>query len=289
MKTKVSCQPEQAIEPSAGESGVSSLDPESSVDSDVTVDTIDQHILDGLPEMTKSRSRSAPKITSDSANKSLYVPVKSLASGKTSISKKIETTNSQISDVLCQIKTVLEGEKNSTKEILDFFERENERARQHELDLFRIMFQPNRVQQAPRTTQQPRAAAIHDQHPQVATVQHPPAVGVQQIPTTTAHQISTTAVQHAQASIHEQILKPTFSHQNPYNVQYAQNNLSTMNNHYNRYMVNPSFHPGRFILSHLDTGRQDSTIHDSLMNDKNSSEDQHYQAYSREKTYTDLS
>ena len=102
--------------------------------------------------MTKSRSRSAPEITSDSANKSLYVPVKSRASGKTSISKKIETTNSQISDVLCQIKTVLEGEKNSTKEILDFFERENERARQHELDLFRIMFQTNGVQQAPRTT-----------------------------------------------------------------------------------------------------------------------------------------
>ena len=48
-------------------------------------------------------------------------------------------------------------------------------------------------------------------------------------------------------------------------------------------MVYPSFHPGRFILSHLDTNRQDSTIHDSLMNDKNSSEDQHYQVYSREK------
>ena len=54
-------------------------------------------------------------------------------------------------------------------------------------------------------------------------------------------------------------------------------------------MVNPSFHPGRFILSHLDTARQDSTIYDSLMNKKDSSEDQHYQAYLREKTYTDLS
>ena len=115
MKTKVSCHPEQAIEPSAGESGVSSLDPESSVGSDVTVDTIAQDILDGLPEMTKSRSRSAPEITSDSSNKSPYVPVKSRTSGKTSISKKIETTNSQISDVLSQIKTVLEGEKNQQK------------------------------------------------------------------------------------------------------------------------------------------------------------------------------
>ena len=93
------------------------------------------------------------------------------------------------------------------------------------------MFQSNGVQQAPRTTQQPRAAAIHDQHPQVATFQHPPAVDVQQIPTTTAHQISTTAVQHAQASIHEQIPKPTFSYQTRYNGQYAQNNLSTMNNY----------------------------------------------------------
>ena len=111
MKTKMSCQPEQATEPSAGESGVSSLDPESSVGSDATVDTIDQNILDGLPEMTQSRSRSAPEITLDSSNKSLCVPVKSRASGKTSISKKIETTNSQFSVVLSQIKTVLEGEK----------------------------------------------------------------------------------------------------------------------------------------------------------------------------------
>ena len=63
-KTKVSCQPEQVIEPNAGECGASSLDPESSVGSDVTVDPIDQAILDGLPEMTKSRS--APEITSDS-------------------------------------------------------------------------------------------------------------------------------------------------------------------------------------------------------------------------------
>ena len=187
MKTKVSCQPEQAIEPSAGESGVSSLDPESSVGSDVTVDTVDQDILDGLPDMTKSRSRSAPDITSDSSNKSIYVPVKSWASGKTSIFKRIETTNSQISNVLCQIKTVLEDEKKFKKRNFRFFERENECAHQHELDLFRIMFQSNGVQQAPRTAQQPRAAAIHDQHPQLATVQHPPAVGVQQIPTTTAH------------------------------------------------------------------------------------------------------
>ena len=37
---------------------------------------------------------------------------------------------------------MLEEEKNSTKEILKFFERENEKARQHELELFRMMFQP---------------------------------------------------------------------------------------------------------------------------------------------------
>ena len=49
----------------------------------MTVDTVDQDILDGLPDMTKSRSRSAPDITSDSSNKSIYVPVKSRASGKT--------------------------------------------------------------------------------------------------------------------------------------------------------------------------------------------------------------
>ena len=57
------------------------------------------------------------------------------------MSKKIEATNVQVTEVLGQIKSVLEKESNSTKDILDFFEKENEWARQHELELFKIMFQ----------------------------------------------------------------------------------------------------------------------------------------------------
>ena len=57
------------------------------------------------------------------------------------MSKKIETTNVQVNEVLGQIKSVLEKESNSTIDILDFFEKENERARQHKLELFKIMFQ----------------------------------------------------------------------------------------------------------------------------------------------------
>ena len=185
MKRKVTCQTEQAIEPSASETTASSPDLEAAADG--SDDTTDNDIMDNVKEK--------PKPASDNlvANKSLFVPVRSRSSGKSSVSKKIETTNSQISDVLGQIKTVLEGEKTQQQKCYIFFERENERARQHDLDLFRIMFQPNTVnQQTPKAAQQTQAATVHQT--QAATIQKTPAATLQQISTTAAQQIPTAAV-----------------------------------------------------------------------------------------------
>ena len=75
---------------------------------------IDRAIVDDIPEKEKS---------STSKKKDLYVPVKAGTSGKgsRSMAKKIEATNHQVNEVLGQIKTVIEAERNSTREILDFF------------------------------------------------------------------------------------------------------------------------------------------------------------------------
>ena len=50
----------------------------------------------------------------------LFVPVKARLSCKSSVSKKIETTNLQVIEVLWHIKSVLEKESNSTKIYLTF-------------------------------------------------------------------------------------------------------------------------------------------------------------------------
>ena len=128
MRTRSSCQPDQAIEPSVGANYL----PEDSVSKVPQADTgsieaiIDNDILSDIPD------------NSSTTNKELFVPVKTKSVGKSSVSKKIEATNVQVTEVLGQIKTVLEIENSSTKEILEFFERENERARKHELELFKI-------------------------------------------------------------------------------------------------------------------------------------------------------
>ena len=81
------------------------------------------------------------------------------------MAKKIEATNHQVNEVLGQIKTALEVERNSTKEILDFFEKENERFRQHELEIFKIMFQ------TPALQHPIPPMAMHGQR-NIPTVQH---------------------------------------------------------------------------------------------------------------------
>ena len=141
MKTRESCQPERAVEPSSGEKLPGSEDIDTSEDTASSSRTeledqalqIDRAIVDDIPEKEKSST----------SRKDLYVPVKAGSSGKgsRSMAKKIEATNHQVNEVLGQIKTIIEAERNSTKEILDFFEKENERSRQHELEIFKIMFQ----------------------------------------------------------------------------------------------------------------------------------------------------
>ena len=84
------------------------------------------------------------------------------------MSKKIETTNVQVMEVLGQIKSVLEKESNSTKDILDFFEKENEQARQHQLELFIIMFQ------TPLNAQYHIPFNMQSTQPPLNTQNHPP-------------------------------------------------------------------------------------------------------------------
>ena len=94
MKTRLSCQPDQAIEPSVGANYL----PEDSV-SEVpqadtgSTETIIGDILSDLPD------------NSSTTKKELSVPVKTKSAGKSSVSKKIEATN-EVTEVLEKIKIV---------------------------------------------------------------------------------------------------------------------------------------------------------------------------------------
>ena len=174
MKTRVSCQPEQAIEPSASGSQSGSHDTHESSDVNEAVSgsadspsrksSIDNDILNDLPSCSNSTSSAS----SSASKKDMFVPVKTKSSSKSSMSKKIEATNVQVTEVLGQIKSVLEKESNSTKDILDFLEKENERARQHESELFKIMFQ------TPLNAQYHIPFNIQSTQPPLNTQNHPP-------------------------------------------------------------------------------------------------------------------
>ena len=68
--------------------------------------------------------------------KSLFVPIKERKAPKSKDSAQTE----EFSGLMGQIKTVLEGDNNSVQQILSFFEKENEKAGEHELWLFQMIF-----------------------------------------------------------------------------------------------------------------------------------------------------
>ena len=67
----------------------------------------------------------------------LFVPVK----GKKRAADKESGKDEEFTGFFSQMKSVLDNERNSVQQILDFVGKENERAREHELQLFHMMLQ----------------------------------------------------------------------------------------------------------------------------------------------------
>ena len=65
----------------------------------------------------------------------MYVPIKSKKESKKSASNEV------VNEILTQMKTVIDYEQNSIAQLTSFFKEENERARQHELELLKVIFQ----------------------------------------------------------------------------------------------------------------------------------------------------
>ena len=166
MKSRASCQPDQAIEP------IITLNDTSDSSSNAELEEVEENNetaalrreenesdVHSVSDQTPSSSRSGQK-------RPLYVPIKG---NKT---PKWKGNTDQVNEVLIQIKVALEEEKNSTKEILKFFERENEKARQHELELFRMMFQPISFDSYPCTNVTPSTLNRHQMSQEMCPGNH---------------------------------------------------------------------------------------------------------------------
>ena len=125
MKSRLSCQPGQGIEPGTYLTNIS--DQTGLADDDIF-----------------SSASSSPSTSSDGGNSSnssspkpgrMYVPIKSKKEPKKS------SNNEFVNEILAQMKAVIDYEQNSIAQLTSFFKEENERARQHELELFKVMFQ----------------------------------------------------------------------------------------------------------------------------------------------------
>ena len=125
MKSRPSCQPDQGIEPGSYSTNLSDQTGLAADDISSTASPSPSTSSDG----SNSLDSSTPKPGK------MYVPIKSKKESKKSAS------NGVVNEILTQMKTVIDYEQNSIAQLTSFFKEENERARQHELELLKVIFQ----------------------------------------------------------------------------------------------------------------------------------------------------
>ncbi|XP_065070680.1 uncharacterized protein LOC135695495 [Rhopilema esculentum] len=154
MKSRPSCQPDQGIEPGSYSTNLS----------DQTGLAYDDIINTASPSPSTSSDGSNSLDSSTPKPGKIYVPIKSKK-----VSKKSASNEGVINEILTQIKTVIDYKQNSIAELTSFFKEENERARQHELELFKVMFQ-----QAPANNYQNHSAmpSTQDLEPEFQRMQN---------------------------------------------------------------------------------------------------------------------
>ena len=126
MKSRPSCLPDQGIEPGSYSTNLS--DQTGLIDDDIssTASPSPSTSSDGR----NSLDSSTPKLGK------MYAPIKSKKNSKKSASNEVV-----VNEILTQMKTVSCYEQNSIAQLTNFFKEENERARQHELELLKLIFQ----------------------------------------------------------------------------------------------------------------------------------------------------
>ena len=122
MRSKASCQPDQGIEPGFYANGSNQAE---SVNEDF------EHMESSLQSTSSDGS-------STSNTGKWYVPIKSKKEKKKTCSHE-----GVVGEVFEQMKTTMEYAPNAMTQLTEFFKEENERVRQHELELFKLMFQQN--------------------------------------------------------------------------------------------------------------------------------------------------
>ena len=153
MKSRASCQPRQAIEP--GSTQLQSKDAEHGSMEENSPEPASSSPAEQLerneaivPE--KQSHENLFERPSARPKKPLFVPIKERKAPKSKDSAQTE----EFRDLLTQIKTVLDGENNSVQQILSLFEKENEKARDHELRLrYRCLLGKHHLEKSTCNTQ----------------------------------------------------------------------------------------------------------------------------------------
>ena len=155
MKSRPSCQPDQGIEPGSYSTNLS----------DQTGLADDDILSTASPYPSTSSDGSNSLDSSTPKPGKMYVPIKSKKE-----SKKSASNEGVVNEILTQMKTVIDYEQNSIAQLTSFFKEENERARKHELELFKVMFQ-----QVPANNYQNHSAMPNTQglEPELQRMQNP--------------------------------------------------------------------------------------------------------------------
>ena len=155
VKSRESCQPEQALEPS-------SVQPSDQYDDEEDEDDLDD------PKTEEARSTPSPLgSTSSSSSSGLstkkrpFVPIKGKSGNK---KQKLEDLIKMTSDAINGVTEQLQ--KDTMGPMLKFLEKENERAREHELRLFSMMFNGQAQQSFQAQVPQPQQQQFNQNYNQ---------------------------------------------------------------------------------------------------------------------------
>ena len=142
VKSRESCQPEQAIEPSTCSHDSQEGSPTSTEVNHVNEEGgYNNNEFGQGPSPETSSGTSTPTRANLPSKKRPFVPIKKAAGKKEKLDDLVKITSKAILEVTEQLK------KDPMADMLAFLERENQRSREHEMRLLTMMFNGNQAQQ----------------------------------------------------------------------------------------------------------------------------------------------
>ena len=186
MKSRDSSQPEQAIEPSEVMFKIKKVNIKAGSEGDAADKAEEVHCIQSsdLADHADSSVKEDEVLSPANEEKQDFlVPVKLQSSRKGKKGKDTSALLSQFKEVIREVDT--------TQKMLEFFKRENEAARQHELKLFQLMFGQQLIPSGSTTLQHSALTNTQQQTTPVTPMQQPIPANTQHrpMPVTTLQQL----------------------------------------------------------------------------------------------------